>query len=216
MKKGMIRHLVIVCLLFLLLPIGFISVTAQIKALSVVIAYVAIPFSLLTFYTILYLKKRLIRPLNSLVEAAKIIASGDLAHKIDHATNDELGEFTLAFDQMRETLYQRQKQQELFEEERKQFIDNISHDLKTPLASISAYIEALQDGLVSEAEEQQHYFKIIENKITVLTELSKQLSLSYETPETLSVCMQPVPCYAWTLDFFEDLKSRVPSKRSLL
>lgn len=66
--------------------------------------------------------------------------------------------------------------------------------MKTPLASISAYVEALQDGIVSTPEEAQQYLKVIENKVEVLTELSNQLSISYETPDTLSLALQKVNC----------------------
>lgn len=57
-----------------------------------------------------------------------------------------LSSLTSALENMRETLYKQQQEQKQFEISRKHFIDNISHDLKAPLASISAYVEALKDG----------------------------------------------------------------------
>lgn len=206
MRKTIVGDLKRICFAFCLFILLVFSVIIETKALGIYLLIIATPFVLLSIYTISYVKKKIIKPIQCLNEEAKIISTGDLSHKIEHGSDDEIGNFISAFDYMRIKLYEQQKQQIQFENERKNFIDSISHDLKTPLASISAYIEALQDGIVSTPEEAQQYLKVIENKVAVLTELSNQLSISYETPDTLSLALQKVNCYDWAVDFLNDME----------
>ncbi|GIO23238.1 hypothetical protein J11TS1_18190 [Oceanobacillus sp. J11TS1] len=66
--------------------------------------------------------------------------------------------------------------------------------------TISAYIEALQDGMAESSEEEQRYLKVIQKKVHVLNELSNQLSLSYETPDTIHL-----EIYEWAVDWLESI-----------
>lgn len=211
MKKSIIRNLLIICCAFALFPLmilmGIAGLTPWVYLLLIIIPYI-----LLTAYTILYIRKRIMYPINHMIDEANTISSGDLSQPIDYKINDELGTFISAFDSMRNTLYIQKQQQKQFEIDRRNFIDSISHDLKTPLASISAYIEALQDGIVSTPEEEQQYLKIIENKVAILTELSNQLSLSYEAPDTLHLSIQKINCYRWTADFMHDIEAECQLK----
>ncbi len=206
MKKTIVRDLIHICCVFFLFLLLIFSLIMEAKVLWIYLLIIAPPFVLLSIYTILYVKKKIIKPIKYLSSEARFISAGDLSRKIEHRSNDEMGDFISVFDSMRSTLYKQQKQQEQFEMTRKNFIDSISHDLKTPLASISAYIEALQDGIVSTPEEEQQYLKVIENKVAVLTKLSNHLSMSYETPDTLSLSSQKVNCYSWSVDFLSDME----------
>ena len=116
----------------------------------------------------------MITPLSVLAEEAEKISQGNLSHPIKYEKEDEFGLFITAFDQMRNKLHLQEQQQEIFEKERKHFIDSISHDLKTPIASISAYIEALQDGMAESPEEEQRYLQVIQKKVHTLNDLSNQ------------------------------------------
>lgn len=206
MRKTIINKLIVICCIFCVLILILLSLLLESKGLWILLLLIAIPFILIIFYTILYIKRRILKPLEYLENEANTIATGDLSNKIVSNSKDEIGSFISTFDFMRDTLYKQQRKQQQFEVSRKHFIDSISHDLKTPLASISAYIEALQDGLVSTPEEAQQYLKIIENKVAVLTELSNELSMSYETPDTLSLSLQNVNCYSWAVDFLNDIE----------
>lgn len=56
-----------------------------------------------------------------------------------------------------------------------------------------------------EPEELPQYLNVIENKIAVLSELSNELSMSYEIPETIAAAPQKVNCYSWAVDFLNDM-----------
>ena len=78
--------------------------------------------------------------LSALSDTARGVAAGDLSVRSGVERTDELGKAAAAFDEMVERL-------EMSERERSYLLAAISHDLRTPLASMQAALEALQDGL---------------------------------------------------------------------
>lgn len=206
MKKSITKNLVVISLILCVLPLFALLLVSTAGALWFYLLVSALPAGLLTGWTVRYIKKQIIEPLRSLTDEAVKISSGDLSHKISYENADEIGMFISAFDDMRSKLFEQQRQQQQFEIERKNFIDSISHDLKTPIASISAHIEALQDGMAATEEEERRYWKMIEDKLGALSKLSDQLSFSYKTAENLEALLQPVNCYQWISDFLDDMK----------
>lgn len=207
MKESIVRRLGINCLILSIFSIISTLFLVHVEFVFVFLIFVTIPTLILTIWLVLFIRNRVIKPLILITEEANSISIGNLSHPIIYDRDDELGNFILIFDQMRKRLEQQQNKQKVFEIERKNFITSISHDMKTPIASISAYVEALQDGMANSPEEEAQYFKIIESKLTLLTELSKQLSLSYSLPEDLHLDYQEINCYDWITIFFKNSQS---------
>lgn len=67
--------------------------------------------------------------------------------------------------------------QQEYEENRKELIANISHDLKTPITSINGYIEALVDGVVTSPDKVNNYLRVIYNNTTYINNLIDDLFL---------------------------------------
>lgn len=84
---------------------------------------------------------RLTKPIRAMVGISQRIARGRYQERLVVYENDELGELTLSFNQMAATLAET-------ETLRQQLIADVSHELKTPLATIKGYMEGLQDGIV--------------------------------------------------------------------
>ncbi len=82
----------------------------------------------------------LTRDLEAITDAAERLGEGDLGSRTGVSRQDELGRVAEAFDGMARRL-------ESAEAERQHLLASISHDLRTPLASMQAAVEALQDGL---------------------------------------------------------------------
>jgi signal transduction histidine kinase len=114
-------------------------------------------------------------PLNQLNAATKNIAEGNLDFTIKYRKNDELGRLCQAFELMRHKLKESLEKQNEYENSRKTIIASISHDLRTPIASIKGYVEALQDGIAQDPERFNRYLSIIEDKTDKLDRLIDDL-----------------------------------------
>lgn len=89
-----------------------------------------------------FISWRITRPVSEMVQASQRIASGRYDERlIFYAGKDELGDLTRHFNQMAASLAESEKV-------RQQLIADVSHELKTPLASIKGYMEGLQDGVI--------------------------------------------------------------------
>ncbi|MGB8273145.1 MAG: HAMP domain-containing protein, partial [Priestia megaterium] len=97
-----------------------------------------------------YLVSRsIIKPIRELKEAAEKIKQGDLHFEISANSRDEIGELTQAFEEMRRKLKSSVELQIQYEDNRKQLLSSISHDLRTPITSIVGYVEGIQDGVAN-------------------------------------------------------------------
>lgn len=102
------------------------------------------------------------KPINDLVLAARQFADGNFDARVyDSGRDDELGELTEAFNAMADSL-QRTEQQ------RREFIANVSHELKTPMTTIAGYADGILDGVISPEEERQY--------LTIISDESRRLS----------------------------------------
>lgn len=107
------------------------------------------------------LSKKIVTPLNKLREAANEIKNGSLEHPIDYVSQDELGQVCGDFDSMRLRLKESVQMQKKYEEDRKELIAGISHDLSTPLTAIKGYTGGLIDGIANTPEKRDHYLRTI-------------------------------------------------------
>ncbi len=88
-----------------------------------------------------YISRRIVQPISKIVAASQFIAEGHYSERLITDQQDEIGELTHSFNRMAAALAE-------IETMRQQLIADVSHELKTPLASISGYMEGLQDGLI--------------------------------------------------------------------
>ncbi|MDO5411446.1 MAG: HAMP domain-containing sensor histidine kinase [Lachnospiraceae bacterium] len=131
------------------------------------------------------------KPIDKLGKSARRMAQLDFSSPCDISTNDEFGELSVNLNRMAENLQQALtkletvnnqlerdvEQKRLLLEERKELVDHISHEMKTPLGVIRAYAEGLQDE--TDEAKKQKYVEIIMgetermgNLITTLLDLS--------------------------------------------
>jgi histidine kinase len=124
-----------------------------------------------------YVSRSIITPIESLKNAARKIKNGDLNHEIEIRGKDELTELAQTFEDMRKQLKESAALQAQYEENRKELIAHISHDLKTPITSIKGYIEGIQDGVATSPERLQRYLQTIYQKSNDLDHLIDELFL---------------------------------------
>lgn len=121
--------------------------------------------------------KSIIKPLKELENAANEIKHGNLDYKISACSKDEIGEVCGSFEEMRSRLKESLEIQQQYEENRKELISNISHDLKTPITSIKGYIEGIKDGIADTPDKMNKYINTIYTKANYMDNLIDDLFL---------------------------------------
>lgn len=135
-------------------------------------------FILLTSYLLSrFIVHRLLRPLNQLKTGAEEIQNGNLDVHLSYQGNDEFTPAIRAFNLMSAKLAESLRQKAADEEKRKELVASISHDIRTPLTSIKAYVEGLLDHVANTPERQERYLRVIQKKADVLERLIEQLFL---------------------------------------
>jgi signal transduction histidine kinase len=108
------------------------------------------------------------RSIVTLEGATRRVAEGDYDFELPVKGSDEISSLTRSFDRMRKALKEEYAR-------RARFIMGVSHDLKTPLALIQGYVEAITDGFAGDPEVQKRYLSIIHDKTQTLEGMIEDL-----------------------------------------
>ena len=132
------------------------------------------------FLLAVWLSRRITAPVQALTKATQAVAQGD-ATRLPVTTSDELGQMSEAFNQMSSTL---EAQREL----RRQLVNDVSHELNTPLSVIQLEAAGLRDGLQSAETASNHIIHEVERLRGLVTDLDwlaetdhGELRLNFET-----------------------------------
>ena len=149
------------------------TVTAENNMSFIIIMYVVSLILVLITFVVIYVL--ILRPFQKLESFAGEIATGNLDKDLKYERVNIFGEFTWAFDHMRREIKKaRQCEQEAIENN-KTVIATLSHDIKTPIASIRAYSEALSDNMDSTPERRQRYIDVITKKCDEVTKITNDM-----------------------------------------
>jgi signal transduction histidine kinase len=149
-------------------------------------AYVTTGFIILVAVVILVLSNGLLswrisrsitKPLRILEDAAHQIKEEDLETPVIYHAKDEYQQVCRAFEEMRIRLKDSLLRQLKYEENRKELLSNISHDLKTPITAIKGYIEGIRDGVADTEEKKDKYLATIYHKSMAMNDLIDRLFL---------------------------------------
>jgi signal transduction histidine kinase len=127
------------------------------------------------------------RPLNKMKNTAMLIADGDYTAKTNIQQNDEIGSLALSIDSLSDRLFQASKESKKLEELRRDFVANISHELRTPVTVIRGSIEALCDEVVTDPDQIKSYQRqvllesiYLQRLVGDLLDLSKLQNTAFE------------------------------------
>ncbi len=145
------------------------SVTAFISRISGLCLSVSLIVVAIASLGISLLARRESRPLQVMAKAAYHFGHGDLESRVsvDEDCSEEVQELALAFNNMASSLQKSEYQ-------RQEFVANVSHELKTPMTTISGYIDGILDGTIP-PERQRHYLQIVSDETKRLSRLVRSM-----------------------------------------
>ena len=125
----------------------------------------------------IFLYCTLLQPFHRLQHFAQEVAKGNLDLPLQYERINYFGDFTRSFDLMRlEITDARQREKDAIENN-KTVIATLAHDIKTPIASLRAYSEALMAGIADTPEKQNRYCTVLIRKCDEVTKLTNDLFL---------------------------------------
>ena len=135
------------------------------------IFFIFFPLSVLEMILIsLYLKRKIKNPLAKIVEGMEALKSGNNSARINITTEAEFENIVDTFNMMTEQLEKERAEKERLTWNKNQMLLELSHDIKTPIATIKSYVNALEAGLVPN-EKIKEIYSIIDTKVNRVQKL---------------------------------------------
>ncbi|MBQ7780332.1 MAG: HAMP domain-containing histidine kinase [Clostridia bacterium] len=120
-----------------------------------------------TLVAVYFISERIISPLKAMSKAAKSFAAGKLDVRVPVTGRDEISELAIAFNDMAASMSN-------LETMRSSFLSNVSHDLRTPMTTISGFIDGIIDGTIPK-EKHEYYLRMIGDEVRRLSRLVSAL-----------------------------------------
>lgn len=155
----------------------FAGVPTGLKVVILVFTIATTAGSVFELSFLLRTRDRILRPVEELKAGVEEVARGNYDVEVKVNEPNEVGPLVDAFNAMARRLGADERLKAEYEENRKELVANISHDLKTPITSIEGYIEALLEREDLPPEKKRRYLTIIGNNATYLNRLIDDLFL---------------------------------------
>ncbi len=129
---------------------------------------IAAAASILAGLVLFLILRGMLKPLGRLTDAARAMAEGDFAVRVPETRSTrEVAELSAAFNSMADELSE-------VEDSRREFVANVSHELRSPITAISGYIEGMRDGVIP-PEQHEKYLAIVSDESKRLSHLIGEL-----------------------------------------
>ncbi|MBR3281193.1 MAG: HAMP domain-containing protein [Clostridia bacterium] len=173
--------------IFLRTPIESIRESVQISnKFLILVGIVCIIISSIITYVV---SKAFTKPILELNDIAQKMSNLDFSKKYDVITQDEIGTLGMSINKLSNNLEKTiqdlkeanidlekdVEEKSKLSEMRNQFISDVSHELKTPIALIQGYAEGLNDGIVTDEESKKYYVEVILDEANKMSNLTKDL-----------------------------------------
>lgn len=134
--------------------------SGKLVLVAVIVAIIAL---LISYFN----AKHLTSPINQMTKAADSFARGDFSSRVEVESDDEIGRLADSFNLMADSL-------ERSENLRREFISDVSHELKTPMTTISGFADGILDGTIPPDKEKE-YLEIISFETRRLSRLVRNM-----------------------------------------
>ena len=137
--------------------------------MSDIFLFVSVLVVLVAVILMTFLARQQAQPLRDMAKAARAFGHGHLQARVqvDESTPEEVQELALAFNNMASSLQKSEYQ-------RQEFVANVSHELKTPMTTISGMVDGILDGTIPE-EKQRHYMQLVSDETKRLSRLVRSM-----------------------------------------
>ena len=145
------------------------STTSIMTRISNTFMVVSLLVVLISVLAMIILVRRQSDPLRQMAQVARSFGHGDLDARVRLADDypEEVEELALAFNNMAQELQKSEYQ-------RREFVANVSHELKTPMTTISGYVDGILDGTIS-PQRQNYYLQIVSDETKRLSRLVRSM-----------------------------------------
>ncbi|AEF93219.1 integral membrane sensor signal transduction histidine kinase [Desulfotomaculum nigrificans CO-1-SRB] len=147
----------------------------ELKHLQMLAIYTAVGGIVLAALLSLIFSRVISKPLVKMNKAALAMASGNYQQRVDIQTNDEIGLLANSLNTLASRLQEKISQLEKQEQIRREFVTNVAHEIKTPLAVMQGFTETMIDGLVKTEQERDEYLNNILEEINRLKRLVNEV-----------------------------------------
>ncbi len=156
-----------------------------------------------------YVYVSVLRPFEKMKAYAAEIAKGNFDVPLDYSRSNYFGQFTWAFDSMRREITKARANERETVENNKTVIATLSHDIKTPIASIRAYAEGLEAHMDSSPERRARYLSVIMRKCDEVARLTDDLFLhSLSDLDKLKINAESLEIRSFVQEAIEELSAR--------
>ncbi len=137
------------------------SLSEVMSSLYAGIALEAVLLAILVAAMLLVISRKIIKPLEKIRIGARKFLEGDLSYRLRVHGSDEVKALATTMNQMAAELQERIERLKQMENTRREFVANVSHELKTPITSIKGFAETLRDGALDDPSRAKQFLEII-------------------------------------------------------
>lgn len=132
-----------------------------------VVAIVIIAASIISLLAVYMITYQQVRPLRQIAHTVTRFAAGDYNARVHYRSDNEVGQLAAAFNEMAEAIATSESMS-------RSFVANVSHELKTPMQTISGFIDGILDGTIPPSKQSQ-YLRIVSTETKRLARLVRSM-----------------------------------------
>ncbi len=167
--------------------------------------YAVIFTGLLVFFINFYSIKRLSDSINKINKGILKITEGNFEETINLYRDDALGDLARSYNSMTRDLKK-------YEEMRKNFFSNLSHDMRTPLTSIMGFVQGIKDGTIKEEDRNKYLDIVLDESKRLIKMTNDVLDLSNIQTGGMKFNMEAFDLNGTLLNVLESLEQRIIKK----
>lgn len=178
---------------------------------------IGVPFICFLIYTYIFsrrLSRKIKTPLQELMAAVENIKNRNVDFSIHCNQKNEIGDLAMALEELRHELENSLIREWKLEQDRRDMVASITHDIQTPLAIILGHAEGLQEGLKHDSEKLDSYLEIITQNVKRAKKLIDDMNTLAEVDDVgFTLCPSAVDLHSFISNKIDELKILTQKKK---